>query len=183
MWVVYARARFSPTSSRGSRVGTALCIHLHGCCGSQGHGGWWKGWSAHSWTASSYEVMEEYGFNSALCEAGICRSKDLKDDIWKMRHLDLQLKIAHLTKACKSTRWKQLWDTLPETKIAPENQWLEDIISFPARQTQIVGFLHLHVQLRMVPDVNHHQLSAKGPCGGCRHCLPGQSLKSLHLRS
>lgn len=32
--------------------------------------------------------MQEYGFNSALCEAGSCRSKDLKDDIWKMSRLD-----------------------------------------------------------------------------------------------
>ena len=96
----------APTSSWGSRVGTALCVHLHGCCGSQGHGGWWESWSAHRWTTSSCEVMEEYGFNSALCEAGICRSKDLKDDIWKMRHLDLQLKIAHVTKACKKHEMK-----------------------------------------------------------------------------
>lgn len=34
------------------------------------------------------QVMQEYGFNSALCEAGSCRSKDLKDDIWKMSRLD-----------------------------------------------------------------------------------------------
>ncbi|CAE8598063.1 unnamed protein product [Polarella glacialis] len=33
----------------------------------------------------AHEVMEEYGFNSVLCEAGPCRSTDLKDDIWKMR--------------------------------------------------------------------------------------------------
>jgi len=38
-----------------------------------------------SMDAVAHKVMEEYGFNSALCEAGICRSKDLKDDIWKMR--------------------------------------------------------------------------------------------------
>eukprot|EP00913_Durusdinium_trenchii_P016536 g15541.t1 len=33
----------------------------------------------------AHQVMQEHGFNSALCEAGPCRSTDLKDDIWKMR--------------------------------------------------------------------------------------------------
>ncbi|CAE7023205.1 TMBIM1 [Symbiodinium natans] len=33
----------------------------------------------------AHKVMQEYGFNSVLCEAGPCRSRDLKDDIWKMR--------------------------------------------------------------------------------------------------
>ncbi|CAE7776769.1 unnamed protein product [Symbiodinium sp. CCMP2456] len=39
--------------------------------------------------------MQEYGFNSVLCEAGPCRSKDdLKDDIWKMRWY-LMLTLTH----------------------------------------------------------------------------------------
>eukprot|EP00928_Gymnodinium_smaydae_P035940 TRINITY_DN25202_c0_g1_i1.p1 TRINITY_DN25202_c0_g1~~TRINITY_DN25202_c0_g1_i1.p1 ORF type:complete len:1193 (-),score=124.46 TRINITY_DN25202_c0_g1_i1:48-3605(-) len=38
-----------------------------------------------SMDSDAHRVMGEFGFNSVPCMAGTCRSKDLKDDIWKMR--------------------------------------------------------------------------------------------------
>ncbi|CAJ1392759.1 unnamed protein product [Effrenium voratum] len=37
-----------------------------------------------SMDAVAHQVMQEHGFNSALCDV-TCRTADLKDDIWKMR--------------------------------------------------------------------------------------------------